>query len=55
MNDRPDEPDREPLDLDTKHEPEPDWAEGIRRGRRDHAERLRRLLSPDETEDPPPP
>jgi hypothetical protein len=41
-------------DLDTSNEPEPDWAEGIRRGRRDRADRLRRLLDPShlEEEDP---
>jgi hypothetical protein len=55
---RPDEPRPEPdeptepsdpdaTDLDTTGEPEPDWAEGIRRGRRERAERLRRLLGDD--------
>ena len=50
MTDRPIEPEPEPetepdgLGLDTSGEPEPEWAEGIRRGRRERAERLRGLL-----------
>ena len=35
----------EAADLDTANEPEPDWAEGIRRGRRQRAEQLRELLA----------
>ncbi len=52
---RPPDPDAEPPALDTSDEPEPDWAEGIRRGRRERAERLRSLLGPtdDEEEGPP--
>jgi hypothetical protein len=42
------EDDVERLDLDTSEEPEPDWAERIRRGRRERAERLRGVLGPPE-------
>jgi hypothetical protein len=36
---------RGPEDLpDVRGEPEPDWVEGIRRGREERAERLRSLL-----------
>jgi hypothetical protein len=42
------EPPPEPSDLDTKDEPEPEWAEAIRRGRRERAERLRGVLGTDE-------
>lgn len=57
MSERPTEPgperaaeEADGLDLDTSGEPEPDWAERIRRGRRERAERLRRLLgAPEET------
>jgi hypothetical protein len=57
VTDRPPdlEPDAEPPALDTSDEPEPDWAERIRRGRRERAERLRGLLGPhDEREEEPP-
>jgi hypothetical protein len=58
VSDRPAEPDPEAAqgDLDTSSEPEPDWAEGIRRGRRERAERLRRLLDASDgtTEETPP-
>jgi hypothetical protein len=48
------EGDGEPQDLDTADEPEPEWAEGIRRGRRERAERLRRVLGePEETSEEP--
>jgi hypothetical protein len=33
---------------DPRSEPEPDWVEGIRRGRRERAERLKKLLHPAE-------
>ncbi len=58
MTDRPTEPEPEPEApvLDTSDEPEPDWAERIRRGRRERAERLRELLGPqDDLEKEPPP
>jgi len=42
------EPEPEPAALDVADEPEPDWAEAIRRGRKERAERLRRLLGLDE-------
>jgi hypothetical protein len=42
------EPVGEHSDLDTANEPEPEWAEAIRRGRRERAERLRALLPPPE-------
>jgi hypothetical protein len=45
------EPEAEPPGLDTADEPEPDWAEAIRRGRRERAERLKDLLPA--PEDPP--
>jgi len=40
------DPEVEPgdADLDISNEPEPDWAEAIRRGRKEHAERMRELL-----------
>jgi hypothetical protein len=48
-------PETDELGLDTSGEPEPDWAEGIRRGRRDRAARLRRLLGdPTQTSEEPP-
>jgi hypothetical protein len=40
------EPEAESSDLDTANEPEPEWAEAIRRGRRERAQRLRDLLPP---------
>jgi hypothetical protein len=49
VSDRGGEP--ESGDLDTTGEPEPDWADRIRAGRRERAERLRRLLEP--SEEPP--
>jgi hypothetical protein len=48
VSDRRSEPDPEPAALDVADEPEPEWAEGIRRARRERAERLRRLLATDE-------
>jgi hypothetical protein len=42
VSDAPDEP--RPSDLDTTDEPEPDWAEAIRRARRQRGERLREVL-----------
>lgn len=49
MTDREGQPDPEPSDLDTSKEPEPEWAEAIRRGRRERAERVREQLgAPDE-------
>lgn len=42
------EPEPEPASLDLAGEPEPGWAEAIRRGRQERAERLRRLLGLDE-------
>lgn len=50
VTERPDEPGPDPSALDTAGEPEPDWAERIRRGRRERAERLRRLLGTPEEE-----
>lgn len=48
------EPEAESSDLDTADEPEPEWAEAIRRGRRERAERLRDLLpAPDDAPDGP--
>jgi len=52
VSDPPKEPDPGPesepepgdADLDLSNEPEPDWAEAIRRGRKEHAERMRELL-----------
>ena len=57
MTDRPPEPEPDPEApaLDTSDEPEPDWAERIRRGRRERAERLRDLLGPSEEPDEVPP
>jgi len=39
-----DRDDRPPSDLDVSSEPEPDWADAIRRARRDRGERLKRML-----------
>jgi hypothetical protein len=62
-SDRPNEPDPEAVeeedrasrDLDISAEPEPDWAEAIRRGRRERADRLREELQSgdDEPKEPP--
>jgi hypothetical protein len=41
-----------PPDLDVTDEPEPDWADAIRRGREQRGERLRELLG-DEPPTPP--
>jgi hypothetical protein len=41
-----------PPDLDVSEEPEPDWADAIRRGREQRVERLRELLG-DEPPVPP--
>jgi hypothetical protein len=38
------EEDRSSRDLDVSAEPEPDWAEAIRRGRRERADRIREEL-----------
>jgi hypothetical protein len=43
VSDLTDEPRRS--ELDTSDEPEPDWANAIRRARRERGERLRRLLA----------
>jgi hypothetical protein len=43
VSDLTDEPRRS--ELDTSDEPEPDWADAIRRARRERGERLRRLLT----------
>jgi hypothetical protein len=43
--------DRTSRDLDVSAEPEPDWAEAIRRARRERADRLREALR--DTEDEP--
>jgi hypothetical protein len=49
-----DDGDRSSRDLDVSGEPEPDWAEAIRRGRRERADRLREVLEAgeDETTEP---
>ena len=55
MTRRRDEP---PIDLDVSGEPEPDWADAIRRAREERGERLRELLGDDPPEQPtiqPPP
>ena len=44
--------DGERSDLDTGDEPEPDWADAIRRGRKERAERLRRLLGDEPATEP---
>jgi len=44
VTDREGQPDPESSDLDTSNEPEPEWAEAIRRGRRERAERMREQL-----------
>ena len=55
----PDEPEPEEDLPDVRAEPEPTWVEGIRRGRKERAERLKRLLGapeqpqPEEREPPP--
>ena len=56
MSDRRRDPESEAesSDLDTANEPEPGWAEAIRRGRRERAERLRDLLpSPEDAPEGP--
>ncbi len=44
MTDRERQPDPESSDLHTSNEPEPEWAEAIRRGRRERAARVREQL-----------
>jgi hypothetical protein len=53
VKDREPEPETtpEPTALDPSGEPEPEWVAGIRRARRERAERLGRLLG-DRLEDP---
>ena len=60
MRDRPQGPEQEPeqgyepepgdADFDAPNEPEPDWAEAIRRDRRERAERVREQLEALENE-----
>ncbi len=49
----PDDPHPEQDLPDVRGEPEPTWVEDIRRGRRERAERLKRLLGDDADEEAP--